>query len=832
VDSERVGLVRQESTASRDAYTAGRDQIIIQVGATGSDETAAPGLLPRDVPGFTGRESELARLEGLVRDGSMVVVAIGGAAGVGKTALAVHAAHRLLSRFPGGHLYADLRGYTEGRPAAEPGEVLEMFLRRLGVAAEALPAGVEERSGLLRELLAKRRMLVVLDNAATEEQVRPLLPGAGGSLVLITSRSALAGLDLDARMDLDVLPDTEAADLLTKIIGLERAAAEPQALARIAQWCGCLPLALRIAGQLLTAHPAWQVAKLAVMLAGERDRLDRLSAGDRQVRAAFLVSYRQLPEPDARLFRLLGLHPGPNIDTYAAAALAGMEPEEAEPVLDRLALAHLITEDNAGWFGMHDLLRLFARQMCQDHDDQATRDAAVARLVGHFTELAEFLDGCLDPELRPAMAEAAAAAGESVPSLRQALETFEAYRPNMVAVLSLAVEHARHDEVERISISLFDRLNRLHHLDDLLTVTLAALTAAQMAEDKAAECRALTNLGTAHQELRRFDEAITCYQDALAICRNDADRHTESVALTCLGNTYQELRRFEEAVTCQQEALAICRETEDRHGEGMALGSLGHTYDRLRRFEEAVTCYQDALAIFRETGDQHREGMALSHLGDAYDGLGQFEEAITHYRDALAIFRETGDRHSESFALNNLGDTYRKLRRFEEALTCQQGALAILRETGDQHGEGAALSNLGDTYQSLRRFEEAVTCYQDALAILRETGDQNLEGATFSDLGDTFRKLRRLEEALTCQQDALAIFRETGDRRAEGIVLGALSLIYQDLGRSAEAAASRQDALTALQETGDYQAIAELEQDLNGARNHQRRRWLRRNPKS
>lgn len=421
--SERPGPVRQDTTAGRDAFTAAGNLTVIQVGGPDSDGSAAPGLLPRDVPGFTGREDELARLEGLAEGGSIVVTAIGGTAGVGKTALAVHPARRLLSEFPDGQLYADLRGYTEGQAAAEPGEVLEMFLRHLGVAAEAVPAGVEERSGLLRELLAKRRVLMVLDNAATEEQVRPLLPGAGGSLVMITSRWALAGLELDVRVDLDVLPDTEAADLLAKIIGPERVAAEPQALAQVARWCGYLPLALRIAGQLLAAHPAWQVARLAGMLADEQDRLDRLSAGDRQVRAAFLVSYRQLSEPDARMFRLLGLHPGTDIDAYAAAVLAGMEPEEAAAVLDRLVLAHLITEDSADWFGMHDLLRLFARQMCREHDDQTTLDAAAIRLIGHFSELAELLNGCLDPELRRVMAEAATETGESVPSPREALET-------------------------------------------------------------------------------------------------------------------------------------------------------------------------------------------------------------------------------------------------------------------------------------------------------------------------------------------------------------------------------------------------------------------------
>jgi tetratricopeptide (TPR) repeat protein len=872
VDSKRAGQIRQETEAGRDAYTAGRNQTVVNVGMAGMGEPAVPGLLPRDVPGFTGRAGELARLAGLAGGGSIVVTAIGGTAGVGKTALAVHSAHQLLPQFPDGHLYADLRGYTEGQAAAEPGEVLEVFLRRLGVPAEAVPVGTEERSGLLRELLAPRRVLVVLDNAATEAQVRPLLPGAGSSLVLITSRSVLAGLELDARIDLDVLPDAEAVALLVKMIGPERTAAESQVVAQVARWCGCLPLALRIAGQLLAAHPAWPVARLAAMLAEEQHRLDHLTAGDRQVRAAFMVSYRQLPEPDAGMFGRLGLHPGPDIGPAAAAALAGIGPQEAAPVLDRLALAHLVTEDAAGRFRMHDLLRLFARKMCQDHDDQATRDAALTRLIGHFTELAGFLDTCLDPRLRPGIAEAAAAAGESVPSPRQALEIFEAERRNMVTVVSLAAELAWHEEVWRISGSMQHALTLLRHLDDLLTVAQAALTAAQTAKDKATESRALDNLGLAYHKLRRFEEAITCYQDALATCRETGDRHGEGQtlgnlglayrelrrfdeAITCherelaifrdtedphgegsalnnLGNTYRQLRRFEEAITCYQGALAICRETRDRHGEGQTLGNLGNAYRQLRRFDEAITCHEQELAIFRETGDRHREGRALNNLGLADYMLRRFAEAIDCYQDALAIFRETGDRHREGRALNNLGNTYQELPRFEEAITCHQDALAIFRETRDRHGEGRALNNLGNAYRELPRFEEAITCHQDALAIFRETRDRHGEGSALNNLGNANWELRRFEEAITCYQDALAIFRETGDRHGEGSALNNLGNTYQELGRLAEAAASRQDALTAMRDTGDHQAVAQLELDLNGPRKRTLRRWLRRDPQS
>ena len=347
-----------------------------------------PGLLPRDVGGFTGRDDELARLASLAGGGRVVVSAIGGTAGVGKTALAVHAAHQLLGEFPDGHLYADLRGYTEGQDPAEPGEVLQVFLRRLGIPAEEVPAGVEERSGLLRQLLASRRVLMVLDNARTEAQVRPLLPGAGGSLVLVTSRSVLVGLEVDERISLDVLPEGEAAAMLAGAIGPDRAAAEPQAAGEVARLCGRLPLALRIAGQLLAAHPAWPVARLAQMLADEQGRLARLGAGDVQVRAAFGVSYEQLAEDDARLFRLLGLHPGPDFTADSAAPLAGTGPEAAGPVLERLAEAHLVNEDASGRFGMHDLLRLFARVTCQEADSPADREAAESRLVSYYAVLA------------------------------------------------------------------------------------------------------------------------------------------------------------------------------------------------------------------------------------------------------------------------------------------------------------------------------------------------------------------------------------------------------------------------------------------------------------
>jgi NB-ARC domain len=320
-DVSRFEGVRQKIFARRDAYVAGGNQTFYSF-TPGPQEPSPPGLLPRDVPGFTGRQVELAQIVELADGVSVVVSAIDGVAGAGKTALAVHAAHKLLPQFPDGHLYADFRGYAEGQEPAEPSGVLEQFLRQLGLPAEQVPMDLGERSGLFRQMLSRRRVLVVLDNVGEESQARPLLPGAGSSFVLITSRSMLPGLELDYRLNLDVLPDNEAIELLTKLIG-NRAFAEAEAVQQIAAVCGALPLALRIAGQLLSVHPRWPVSRLAEMLADEQKRLDRLAVGDRQVRAAFRVSYRQLTEAEARLFRFLGLHPG----THFSAA-AGSRPRE------------------------------------------------------------------------------------------------------------------------------------------------------------------------------------------------------------------------------------------------------------------------------------------------------------------------------------------------------------------------------------------------------------------------------------------------------------------------------------------------------------------------
>ena len=687
---------QQKVTARRDAFTAGRD-LNVTIAAPDPGEPVTPGLLPRDVPGFTGRSEELARLAGLAGGGRVVVTAIGGTAGVGKTALAVHAAHQLLAEFPDGHLYADLRGYTEGQDPVEPGEALELFLRSLGVKAGDIPSGVTERSGLLRQLLGSLRLVMVLDNARTEAQVRPLLPGAGTSLVLVTSRSTLPGLETDERISLDVLSQDEAVTMLAGLGG-HRAAADPTAVAEVARLCGRLPLALRIAGQLLATHPTWPVVWLAQLLTGERDRLARLGAGDLQVRAAFEVSYQQLSDQDARLLRLIGLHPGPDFTPAAAAALAGADEEAAESALARLAAANLVAEDTVGRFTLHDLLRLFARAACEQADPLDQRTAAEKRLVRHYENLAAFLDSCVDPELR-AKAEQE---GKPLSSMRQALAVFEAERPSLLAALAVATERGWDEERRELCASMGYSLMILRYPDDLLMVRETALAAARRAGDANAEAHALNGVGLAYADLRRFEEAIARYHEALAIFRETGDQISEGWTLANLGNVYRGLRRFEESITSFQQALVISREIGDRSGEGHALNNLGNVYVDLQRSADAVASYQEALTIKREVGDRYEEGTTLKNLGIAYAELRRFAEAMASYQAALLIFREVGDRQHEGLTLSHLGHAYQEIRQPEQAAAYCREAAAALRAAG-HHEQAAGLELLAANTAAQRR---------------------------------------------------------------------------------------------------------------------------------
>ena len=685
----------------------GRDFRDVHIGDVVQAAAAPVALaqLPALVAGFTGRNAELAQITALLDPagdaGAVVVSAVAGLAGVGKSALAVQAAHvaRQAGWFPGGILFIDLHGYDDA--PVQPSQALDALLRALGVAAEHIPPGTEQRAGLYRSALAQISdpVLIIADNASAEVQVRPLLPGPGPHRVVVTSRHTLAGLA--ARLlDVAVLDDEAAVALLDAALrearpGDDRIVADRVGAGRLAEICGRLPLALQITAALLKADPSRTAGDLAEEFSDEVRRLEALHYDDGSgtsapsVAAAFDLSYRRLDEAAARVFRLLPVNPGPDVSTAAAAVLADLTVSEVRRVLGQLFRAHLV-EAGAGAMGrwrMHDLLRVYASQLSDVEAEADRQEQARDRLLRYYLDTTW-----------AANAHERALPGTPVPadftSQDDALAWLDAERPNLVAAVAMAATTGREQIAMRLPIYLAAYCYRRRRFDDELATTMISRDAARRLGDKGNEATALTNLGSALRSMRRFEEAISACQDAAAIFRETGYRRGEGEAMINLGAALWELSRFDAAMAVLQDAVAIFRGTGDRLLEGVALDKLGSALQGVGRCEEAITAHQDAAAIYRETGNRHGVGSTLNHLGLALREVGRPEEAITAHLDAVAIFRETGDRHREGVALNHLGLALREAGRVEEAITAHQDAAVIFRETGDRHYEGIALRNL------------------------------------------------------------------------------------------------------------------------------------------
>jgi tetratricopeptide (TPR) repeat protein len=673
---------------------------IIQTGPA----PVALAQLPALAAGFTGRGAELAQitaqLEPVAATGAVVVSAVAGLAGVGKTALAVQAAHaaRQAGWFGGGVLFIDMHGYDDA--PVQPDQALDALLRALGVAAEHIPAGAEERAGLYRSVLAQigDPVLIIADNASAEVQVRPLLPGPGPHRVVVTSRHTLAGLD--ARLvDITVLDEDAAVALLDAALrdarpGDDRIGADRTGAVRLAGICGGLPLALQITAALLKADPSRTVSELADELDDEIRRLDALRYDDgggasaSSVAVAFELSYRRLDDVVARMFRLLPVNPGPDVSTAAAAALAALPVREVRRVIGQLVRAHLVeaAAGAAGRWRMHDLLRLYAGQLSDAHADADEREQARDRLLDYYLATA----GMAGDQLRALPIMPASVFVDR----GDALAWLDAERPSVIAAVTMAASTGRDQIALALPMFLSEYLSWRRRFDDWLFITMISRDAARRLGDRGSEASALDSLGIALGRLRRVEEAISAHQEAIAIYRETGDRNSEGVALGDLGAVLTEAGRLEEAITAFQENLAILRQTGDRNGEGMALGNLGIALRHARRFEEAISAHQEALAIYRETGDRNSEGVALSGLGLTLDEAGRLEDAITALQEAATILREIEDRHSEGMALNNLGLALEEAGRLDEAITAYQKAAAILGETGDHYRENIALNNL------------------------------------------------------------------------------------------------------------------------------------------
>ena len=661
-----------------------------------------PLPVPRQLPGrikhFVNRESQLEELDSLfslTNDGFgvMVVSAIEGTAGVGKTALAIHWAHHARNRFPHGDLYLNLRGY-DSEPPVDSNQALDIFLRSLGVPIEDIPLDMSAKAALYRSLLNDRRVLIVLDNAVTSGQVRPLLPSSPTCLVIVTSRSHLSGLAIRDGAELvmlDLLSVEKAHALLRRIIGDSRVDAEPEATAKLIQLCVRLPLAVRIAGERISVRPDARISDLVAELADERDRLDALSDledHETAVRAVFRWSYKALLAPTARMFRLLGLHVGPDISIGAAAALADIRHVDARRLLESLAEVHLITRVKRDRYRFHDLLRCYAAE-CAEEEPREQRDGAITRILAWYLHNAASADHAFAPSRRRVPLDPSRPSQAlSFDGHADALEWCDAERANLLAATRQAADRGRDAIAWQLPAVMGEFLALRRHYGDWIVSHEIGLAAAQRLADHLGEGWLLTNLALVHFEVRKFQEAANYGDRALAVVRGMNDLLLEGVVLTNLGLALSGLERFEEAADNHRQALTIHQSTGNSWGEAWALTNLGRSLEDLGRHDEAINHLEQALQQHHNVGNLWGKGMALNNLGIALQQSGRLEDSADILRNAVVVHGDSGNQWGEADALVALGDALRDSGHPDMARVHWRAALGIFEHLGAPQADG------------------------------------------------------------------------------------------------------------------------------------------------
>ena len=644
--------------------------------AKSSEAEPAPGLptpaqLPYATPHFVGRADELRQLDALVTgdrdeaEDGMVIALVTGTAGVGKTSLAVHWAHRISTRFPHGQLYVDLRGFDPNRSAMEPGDALRGFLDALGVPARRVPASVEQQAALYRSMLAGRRVMVLLDNARDTDQVTPLLPGSAGCLVVVTSRNRLSGLVAAGAVavSVDLLTADEGRQMLRRRIGLPRVEAEPEAVDDIITASARLPLALAIVAARAAAQPRFSLAALAGDLGQARGGLDAFVSEDvtTDARAVLSWSYHLLTEPAARLFRLLGLHPGPDLSVAAAASLAGAPAAEARRLLAALSSAHLIDESTPGRFAFHDLLRAYAAEQAKAPDAAAERGAALVRMLDHYLHTANAADRLLYPYRDSLDIDPPAAAVTLVEHADpdQALAWFAAEHPNLLAAIALATATGHDSYVYGLAWTISAFLNYQGHWHDWAATMGAALHAARHVGDLGGQAQAHRLLNLAHLQLGRLDEAAAHAQQALQLFAKLGDLPGQARIHLNLGRVLERQSHFQQALDQARKALELFRLAADGAGEADALNWVGWYHSQLGYHEQALEYCLQSLALHKDSGDWPGRADTWDSLGYAHHQLGHHDEAVACYEQALPLWHELGDRYQVAMTLLRLGDTHR-----------------------------------------------------------------------------------------------------------------------------------------------------------------------------
>ncbi|EIV96302.1 TPR repeat-containing protein [Frankia sp. QA3] len=772
-----------------------------------------PRELPLATRFFTGRRDEFARIltlgravaggghhdrlrtaadgpapAGAMADGVVTVLAVDGMAGIGKTTLAVQAAHQLADDFPDGCLFLDLHGSTPTVTPMDPAAALEHLLRQLGVPGDALPPSQQARAALYRDRLAGTATLIVLDNAGSAEQVRPLLPAASRCLVLVTSRRRLAALDEARPLRLDVLPRSDALAMFAAVAGKDRVTVEDRALGedrsgsgsgagagggggggvagQVIDLCGRLPLALRIAAARLRVRPAWTLADLADLLADQHQHvsLAELDDGERSVAAAFAVSYRDLTPDEQRMLRRLGLHPGVEFDAAAAAALTGELPVPAARLCEQLLDVHLLAETARDRYRFHDLVRVFARELAVEQDSADARRQALTALFDHYVTTAALAVRLLFPaevaHLPPPRTPYPVPRWTDDPQGARAWLDRE--RANLVLVAGHAAENGWPDVATDLAAILFRHLDLGAHLGDATVLYGHAGRAARARGDRAGEAHVLASLAGIHRHQGRYQDAADAAGRALELFREVADEPGQGRALTSLGIIRWRQGRYDEALDHDRRALALYERADDPRGQARALGNMAHVHWRQGRYEQAVEHNLRSLELYRRGDDLRGQAHALGNLGNVRWSRGETCQAAADHLAALGIYTRLDDRNGQADAMTNLGLVRQAQGHHDLAGGLHRRALDLYERIGDRNGQARAHNGLGEHFTATARPELARDHHARALTLTLDTEDRYEQARSHAGLGHAHHRLGERSAARREWEHARTIYARLG----------------------------------------------------------------------